>query len=81
MSRDNTSPRSPASIRMSPTTCTFRPWVEVVATVNRKIPPAAISVTPAPMLTIPRPPGGWAELFTGAPSRAAAGCGRCSRGC
>jgi hypothetical protein len=44
-------------------------------------PPAAISVTATPMLTIPRPPGRWAGLFTGAPSRADACCGRYCRGC
>ena len=55
--------------------------MEVVATANRKIPPAAISVIPAPMLIITRPPGGWAGLFTGAPSRAGARCGWYSRDC
>jgi hypothetical protein len=48
---------------MMPTTCTFSPWVEVVATANRKIAPSAISVIPAPVLMTRRPPAGWTGLF------------------
>ena len=55
--------------------------MEVVATANRKIAPAAISVMLTPVLITRRLPAGWAGLFTGAPSWAAAWCGRWSRGC
>ena len=73
---------TPIRIRMTATTCTFRPWMDVVAKANRKIAPTAIRKR-AVLVDItfrracggpgrPRPLG----VLTGASSQTAARCGQ-----